>query len=173
MSKPRKIVSGKNITVFIGGEPRMFIGGDSNNEYFFQFLKSCEDEEKLNLVLNNRMYENYIKSYNMFPLEGEEVFEHGHKISYLATDSTFKFNFQYNNSSVNILALKIANVSESAIPHVQYSENEAIKYFKSNNDEFEPQKILTVCDKCKTLYAIKDLNTEVTKTFSKEKIVNV
>lgn len=169
----KKIISGKNITVFIDNQPKMFVGGDSNNDYFFQFLKNCDDKNKLNLVLSNRTYENYIKTYNEFPVN-QEIFEHGHKIAYLVTNNTFKITVNHNTEQyAEILALKLLKINDAIVPYASFSQKEAIQIFDEKNDGFEPSKLIKFCSKCLSLYSIEDLSTKKTNLFSQEKIVNV
>lgn len=171
--KIKKIVSGKNITVVSNGKPRMFMCGETNNQYLFEYLSMCDDPEKIDKILSDPLYENYIKTYNEYPIS-QQLFDHGHKVYYVCTNKMFDtFYRTADNQIMQVGATKMPlALSDAAVPLARTTKEDAVALYKEAK-EIEPVQIITCCIKCLTIQSVENLINNTVKQISKEMIQNV
>lgn len=171
----RKIQSGKNITFFNDqNKPYMFMCGTAHNDNLFEFLSMCEDEEKIKKVIENKAYENYIKTYREYPVN-VDIFDHGHVVSYIAVDDVFEFPAQNKKKKeffkVTVVTTEVM-LADEAFPYVLENRDAAVnRYIAVNGDQ--PKNIIVCCKACKKIVKIINLEDNSISDISTENIINV
>ncbi len=170
----KKIMSGKNITIIKDGKPHMFMCGSESNEYLYNFLSLCEDAKMLDRAISDPSIQSYIKTYNKFPENNTEIFEHGHEISYIASDHKHSTKIEVDGNIVDTTLITFSNIHDITIPLSTNDRETAIKKFQDSNFDIYPDKLIIFCSRCKTIHSIEKLDSSgrITK-LSKEKIINV
>lgn len=168
--KIKKIVSGKNITVVANGKPRMFMCGESNNQYLFDYLSMCDDPDKINKILSDPLYENYIKTYNEYPVD-QSLFDHGHKVYYICADKMLKSYYRtQENKVVGVSCIKMPiSLADAAVPLGRKDIEEARAVYMDAR-ESEPVNLITCCIKCLTIQTVHNLITDTIQQISQESI---
>lgn len=165
----QKISSHNNITILIDGKPHMFIGNADSSGVLYEFLSSCEDEERIKCAVNNISIQNYIKTYGLYP-ENKDIFDHGHEASYIALDQNYKA-ISVDDTEKRINVLNIFNILDIAVPLSHKDKDSALKLF--NDSGQEASYLAVFCAKCLWMHSVENLSNGNISRFKKETIKHV